>query len=58
VDGRYCNDDDRCKYGREHDDDEPRGAVCRLGGRLGDTHGVDKCVRDELDEFHISFGED
>jgi hypothetical protein len=57
VDGDYCDDDNRCKYGSKHDYDEPRGAACRLGGRLGDTHGVDKCVRDELDELHVSFDE-
>jgi hypothetical protein len=57
VDGDYCDGDDGCKYGSEHDNDEPGGTVCGLGRRLGDTHGVDKGVRDELDELHVSFDE-
>jgi hypothetical protein len=54
VDGHYCDSDDGCKYGGEHDDDEPGGAVCGLRRGLGDPHGVDKGVRDELDELHVS----
>lgn len=45
--------DDGSKDGGEHDDDEPGGAVGCLRRRLGNAHGVDKGVRDELDELHI-----
>jgi hypothetical protein len=54
VDGHDCDGDDGCKHSREHDDDEPGGAVGGLRGGLGDPHGVDKGVRDELDELHDS----
>jgi len=54
VDGHDCDGDDGSEYGGEHDDDEPGGAVCGLGRGLGDPHGVDKGVRDELDELHDS----
>ena len=55
MDGDDGDGDDRCKDGREHDDDEQGRAVGGLRRRLGDPHGVDKGVRDELDELHISF---
>ena len=54
VDGYDGDGDDGCKHGGEHDDDEPGGAVCRLWRGLGNPHGVDKGVRDELDELHVS----
>jgi hypothetical protein len=54
VDGHDCDGDDGCEYGREHDNDEPGGAVGRLRGGLGDPHGVDKGVRDEVNELHVS----
>ena len=50
-----CDGDDGCKHGGEHDDDEPGGAVGGLRRRLGDPHGVDKGVRDELNELHVSW---
>ena len=52
MDGHDDDGDDGCKDGGEHDDDEPGGTVGGLGRRLGDPHGVDKGVRDELDELH------
>ena len=54
MDGHYCDGDDGCKDGGEHDDDEPGGAASGLRGGLGGPHGVDKGVRDELDELHVS----
>ncbi len=54
VNGYYCDGDDGCKDGGEHDDDEPGGAVGGLWRGLRDPHGVDKGVRDELDELHVS----
>ena len=54
VGGYDRNDDDGYKYGSEHDDDEPGGAVGGLWRGLRDPHGVDKGVRDELDELHVS----
>jgi hypothetical protein len=54
VDGHYCDGDDGCEYGGEHDDDEPGGAVGGLRRGLGDPHGVDKGVCDELDKLHVS----
>ena len=48
-----CDGDDGCKHDGEHDDDEPGGAVGGLRRRLGDSHGVDEGVRDEVDELHI-----
>lgn len=54
MDGYDRDGGDGDKHGREQDDDEPRGAVCGLWRGLGDPHGVDKGVRDELDELHIS----
>ena len=53
MDGHNHDGDDGGEDGGEHDDDEPGGAVGGLGRRLGDPHGVDKGVRDELDELHI-----
>ena len=53
MNGYYCDGDDGCKDGGEHDDDEPCSAVCRLGRGLGDPHGVDKGVRNELNELHV-----
>ena len=53
MDGYDRDGDDGCEDGREHDDDEPGGAVCGLRRGLGDPHGVDKGVCDELDELHI-----
>jgi hypothetical protein len=52
----YGNDrdgDDGGEHCGEHDEDEPGGSVCGLRRGLGDAHGVDKCVRDELDELHV-----
>jgi hypothetical protein len=54
VDGHDDDGDDGGKYGSEHDDDEPGGAVCGLRRGLGNPHGVDKGVRNELDELHVS----
>ena len=45
--GRDGNQDD-C----EHDDDEPCGAIGCFGAGLGDAHGVDEEVGDELDGLH------
>jgi hypothetical protein len=53
MDGYDGDGDNGCEYGGEHDDDEPGGAVGGLRRRLGDPHGVDKGVRDELDELHV-----
>jgi hypothetical protein len=53
VDGYDRDGADGCKDGGEHDDDEPGGAVGGLWRGLGDPHGVDKGVRDELDELHV-----
>jgi hypothetical protein len=54
--GQVNSDDgdggDRGKYGDEHDNDEFSGAVCGLGGGLGDPHGVDEGVRDEEEKLH------
>ena len=51
--GNDCDGDDGRKYSGEHDKDEPGSAVCGLRGGLSDAHGVDKDVRDELDELHV-----
>ena len=51
--GHYRNRNDRCKHGAEHDDDEPGGTIGSLRRGLRDSHGVDKGVRDELDELHV-----
>ena len=53
VDGYDRNGGHRGNNGGEQDDDEPGGAVGGLRRRLGDAHGVDKGVRDELDELHV-----
>ena len=53
MDGHECDGDDGCKHGGEHDEDEPGGAICCLRCGLGDAHGVDKGVRDELNELHV-----
>jgi hypothetical protein len=53
VDGYDRDGGDRGNNGGEQDDDEPSGAVCGLWRGLGDAHGVDKGVRDELDELHV-----
>ncbi len=45
--------DDRGEDGRQHDEDEPGGAVSGLGGGLGDAHGIDEGVRDEEEELHV-----
>lgn len=42
------SDQDGCQHG----DDEPGGASGVFGGGLGDAHGVDEEVRDELEGFH------
>jgi hypothetical protein len=55
VDGNDRDGGDGRKHGSEHDDDEPCGSVCGLWRGLGDPHGVDKGVRDELDDLHVSF---
>ena len=54
MDGYDRDGGDGDNHGGEHDDDEPCGAVGGLWRGLGDSHGVDKGVRDELDELHIS----
>ena len=54
MDSHDCDGDNGCKHSGEHDDNEPGGAVGSLRRGLGDPHGVDKGVRDELDELHIS----
>jgi hypothetical protein len=51
--GHYGNRNDCCKHSGEHDDDEPGGTIGSLRRRLRDSHGVDKGVRDELDELHV-----
>jgi hypothetical protein len=51
--GHYCDRNYRCKDGGEHDDDEPGGTIGSLRRWLRDSHGVDKGVRDELDELHV-----
>jgi hypothetical protein len=44
-----CNgDQDECQHG----DDEPGGTISGLGRRLGDAHGVDEEVGDELERLH------
>ena len=53
MDGNDRDGGDGDKHGREQDDNEPRGSVCGLWRGLGDPHGVDKGVRDELDELHV-----
>jgi hypothetical protein len=53
VDGNDRNGDNGREYSSKHDDDEPCSAVCRLGRGLGDSHGIDKGVRDELNELHV-----
>ena len=53
MDGNDRNGDNGREHGSEHDDDEPCSAVCRLGRGLGDPHGIDKSVRDELNELHV-----
>jgi len=54
MDGYDGDGDNGCKHGGEHDDDEPGGTVGSLRRGLGDPHGVDKGVCDELDELHVS----
>ncbi len=53
MNGQDSDGNDGCKYGGEHDDDEPGGPVGGLRRRLGDSHGVDEGVRDEVDELHV-----
>ena len=53
VDGHDYDGDDHRKYGTEHDNDEPGGSVCSLRRGLGNPHGVDKGICDELDELHV-----
>ena len=36
----------------KHDDDEPGRSIGFLGRGLGDSHGVDKGLRDESNEVH------
>ena len=38
----------------QHSYDEQGGAIRGLGRGLGDAHGVDEGVRDEVEELHIS----
>lgn len=54
MDGYDRDGGDGDKHDREQDDDEPCGAVGSLWRGLGDPHGVDKGVCDELDELHVS----
>jgi hypothetical protein len=54
VDGQECDGGNRRYDAGEQDDDEPRGALCCLRGGLGDPHSVDKGVRDEQEEVHVS----
>ena len=53
MDGHDDDGDDGGEDGGEHDDDEPGCSVGGLGRRLGDPHGVDECIRDELDELRL-----
>lgn len=46
-DGRD-GDQDECQHG----DDEPGGTISGLGRGLGDAHGVDEEVGDELERIH------
>lgn len=46
------------KDGGQHSDDEQGGAVCGLWRRLGDAHGVDEGVRDEVKKLHNFFDEE
>ena len=43
---------DRGDDGRQHDENEPGSAVSGLGRGLGDAHGVNKSVRDEVEKLH------
>ncbi len=56
MDRQSCDGGDDGDDGREHDDDEPGGAVRGLRRRLGDAHGVDEGVRDKQEEFHGGTG--
>ena len=51
--GHDGNRNDCRKHSGEHDDDEPGGTIGSLRRWLRDSHGVDKGVRDELDELHV-----
>jgi hypothetical protein len=53
MDGYDRDGGDGDNHGREQDEDEPCGAVGGLWRGLGDPHGVDKGVRNELNEFHV-----
>ena len=55
VDGHDCYGCDGQKHSGEHDNDKPRGTICRLWRGLGDPHGVDENVRDEENELHVSW---
>ena len=52
VDGNDRDGDDGGKHDTEHNENEPGSAICRLRCGLGNAHGIDKQVRDELNEFH------
>lgn len=53
VDGHERYGGDGGEHDREHDDDEPRCAIGGLGRGLGNPHGVDEGVRDEVQELHV-----
>ena len=46
------------QHGYDERSDKEGGAVCGLGRGLGDAHGVNKGVRDEVEELHIIFDEE
>ena len=54
MNGQKADSGDGGKDGGQHDYDEQCGAVSSLGRGLGDAHGVDEGVRDEVEELHIS----
>ncbi len=52
MDGDDGDGGDESDYGEKHADDELSGAIRGLGRGLGDTHGVDKGIRDDEEELH------
>ena len=52
MNGQEGDSGDGGKDSCQHGDDEQGGAVGGLGRGLGDAHGVDEGVRDEVEELH------